>query len=241
LFEKLLLVGWVRFLEIIKGLHRIDEASANMAHANVYLVIDGKQLTVVDTGTANNAQKIVKYVQELGFQPHDVKTIVLTHYHMDHMGSAKELKELTGAKLAVHTEDADYVSGKTPLPKPKNILIRAVTSLVKPAPVEVDVRLKDGDRVGKLLVIYIPGHTPGSICLLDEEEKTLFAGDTIRFENERVSTGPESFSFDPVKVREAVRRISALSFEILLPGHGEVLRPEASDRVRRFAESFMKK
>ena len=121
-------------MEIVEGIHRVDEASANMAHANVYLVINGKELTVIDTGTPGNAQKIVKYIQKIRYQPTDVKTIILTHFHMDHMGSAKELKDLTNAKLAVHQEDADYVSGKKPLPKPKNILIRAATSFIKPSP-----------------------------------------------------------------------------------------------------------
>ena len=139
-------------MEIIEGIHRVDEASANMAHANVYLVINGKELAVIDTGTSGNAQKTVEYIKKIGYQPDDVKTIILTHFHMDHMGSAKELKDLTNAKVAVHTEDADYVSGKTPLPKPKNILFRAVSSFVKPAPVQVDVILKEGDKIANLTV-----------------------------------------------------------------------------------------
>jgi hypothetical protein len=50
----------VCFMEIIEGIHRVDEASANMAHANVYLVIKGEKLTVIDTGTSGNAQKTVE-------------------------------------------------------------------------------------------------------------------------------------------------------------------------------------
>ena len=65
-------------MEIIEGIHRVDEASANMAHANVYLIIDGEELAVIDTGTSGNAQKTVKYIQKLGHQPSDVKTIILT-------------------------------------------------------------------------------------------------------------------------------------------------------------------
>ncbi len=119
-------------MEIVEGIHRVDKASANMAHANVYLVVNGEEITVIDTGTSGNAQKTVEYIQKLGHQPRDVKTIILTHFHMDHMESAKELKDLTNAKVAVHTEDADYVSGKKPMPKPKNILFRAVSSFAKP-------------------------------------------------------------------------------------------------------------
>ena len=137
-------------MEIIEGIHRVDEARANMAHANVYLIINGEELTVIDTGTSGNAQKTVEYIQKIGHKPTDAKTIILTHFHMDHMGSAKELKDLTNAKVAVHAEDADFVSGKKPFPKPKNLLFRAVSSFVKPAPVQVDIILKEDDKIFRL-------------------------------------------------------------------------------------------
>ncbi|MGD0204255.1 MAG: MBL fold metallo-hydrolase [Candidatus Bathyarchaeia archaeon] len=228
-------------MEIIEGIHRVDEASANMAHANVYLLINGKELTVIDTGTSGNAQKTVEYIQKLGYQPTDVKTIILTHFHMDHMGSAKELKDLTNAKVAVHTEDADYVSGKKPLPKPKNILFRAVSSFVKPVPVQVDVILKEGDKIAGLVVIHTPGHTPGSIMLLDEERKVLFAGDTLRYDGKKVSGAPEQFSTDPNQIRESIAKASTLNFDVMLPGHGETLKPNASEEIKKFNETLKQK
>ncbi len=228
-------------MEIIEGIHRVDEASANMAHANVYLLINGKELAVIDTGTSGNAQKTVEYIQKLGYQPTDVKTIILTHFHMDHMGSAKELKDLTNAKVAVHTEDADFVSGKKPLPKPKNILFRAVTSFVKPVPVQVDVILKEGDKIAGLAVFHTPGHTPGSIVLLDEERKVLFAGDTLRYDGKKVSGAPEQFSADPNQVRESIAKVSTLNFDVMLPGHGETLKPNASDEIKKFNETLKQK
>ncbi|MGD0645324.1 MAG: MBL fold metallo-hydrolase [Candidatus Bathyarchaeia archaeon] len=228
-------------MEIIEGVHRVDEASANMAHANVYLVINGEELTVIDTGTSGNAQKIVGYVQKIGHQPGDVKNIVLTHFHMDHMGSAKELKTLTGAKVAVHTEDADFVSGKKPFPKPKNILFRAVSSFVKPGPVEVDVILREGDKIAGLAVFHTPGHTPGSIVLLDEERKVLFAGDTVRYDGKKVSGAPEQFSADLNQVRESIAKVSTLNFDVMLPGHGEVLKPNASEEIKKFNETLKQK
>jgi glyoxylase-like metal-dependent hydrolase (beta-lactamase superfamily II) len=225
-------------MEIVEGIHRVDEASANMAHANVYLRINGKELTVIDTGTSGNAQKIVTYIQKLGYQPAGVKTIILTHFHMDHVGSARELKKLTHAKLAVHAEDAEYVSGKKPLPKPKNILFRAVTSFVKPEPVEADIALKDGDKIEGLTVIHVTGHTPGSIALLDEEKRVLFAGDTLRYDGKKVSGAPEHFSLDPAKVKDSIRKIAALNFDVMLPGHGEPLKPNASEQIKKFVESL---
>jgi glyoxylase-like metal-dependent hydrolase (beta-lactamase superfamily II) len=228
-------------MEIVEGVHRVDEASANMAHANVYLVINGQELAVIDTGTSGNAQKTVAYIQKLGYQPTDVKTIILTHFHMDHMGSAKELKDLTNAKVAVHAEDADYVSGKKPLPKPKNILFRAVSSFVKPTPVQVDVILKEGDKIANLTVFHTPGHTPGSIALLDEERKVLFAGDTLRYDGKKVSGAPEQFTADPNQVRESIAKLSTLNFGVMLPGHGEALKPNASEEIKKFNATLKQK
>ena len=228
-------------MEIVEGIHRVDEASANMAHANVYLVINGEEVAIIDTGTAGNAKKTVEYVQKLAHQPADVKTIILTHFHMDHMGSAKELKDLTNAKVAAHTEDADYIAGTKPLPKPKNILFRAVSSFVRPVSVQVDIILKEGDKIANLTVFHTPGHTPGSIMLLDEERKVLFAGDTLRYDGKKVSGAPGQFSADSNQVKESITKASTLSFDIMLPGHGEPLRPNASEKVREFCKTLNQK
>jgi len=226
------------FMEIIEGIHRVDEASANMAHANVYLLINGEELTVVDTGTSGNAKKIVEYIQKIGHRPTDVKTIILTHYHLDHMGSAKELKDLTNARVAVHADDADYVSGKKPYPKPKNLLYRAVSPFIKLVPVEVDVILKEGDKIAGLTVFHMPGHTPGSIMLLDEQRKVLFSSDTLRYDGEKVSGASEGFSADLDQMRESIAKASKLNFDIMLPGHGETLKPKASEEIKKFNETL---
>lgn len=228
-------------MKITEGIHRVDEASANMAHANVYLVINGEELTVIDTGTSGNAQKIIEYIQKIDHKPSDVKTIILTHFHMDHMGSAKELKNLTNAKVAAHAEDADYISAKKPLPKPKNILFRAVSPFIKPTPVQVDVTLKEGDKIANLTVIHTPGHTPGSIMLIDEKRRVLFAGDTLRYDGKKVSGAPENFSMDPNQLRESITKASTLSFDVMLPGHGETLKPNASEKIRKFNDTLKQK
>ncbi len=62
-------------MEIIDDIHRIDEASSNIAHANVYLVINEKEIMVIDTGTVGNAKKIVAYIQKISHQPSLVSTI----------------------------------------------------------------------------------------------------------------------------------------------------------------------
>ena len=229
-------------MEIVEGIHRVDEASANMAHSNVYVLINGKELTVIDTGTGGNARKTVEYVQRIGYKPTDVTAIVITHFHMDHMGSAKELKDmLPNAKVAAHEADADYISGKKPMPKPKNLLFRAVSSFVKPEPVSVDISLKENDKIAQLTVLHTPGHTPGSIALLDETRKAIFVGDTLRYDGEKITGAPEQFTMDASQAKKSLHKITQLNFDVMLPGHGEPLKGHASEAVKMFAESSGKK
>ena len=221
-------------MEIVPGIHRIDEASSNMAHSNVYLVINKTDLFVVDTGTKGNAHKIAEYIEEIGRQPNEVSTIILTHYHMDHAGSAKDLKEITGAKVAASVEDAKIISGAEPYPKPKYFLMRAA-SLIK-APRSRRRHSAEGRRQNRRLNGFLmPGHTAGSIMLLDKQKKVLFCGDTFRNDKGKVSTGPEHFTYDSVKQKESVKRAAELDFDVLLPGHNEPLVGNASAAVRECA------
>jgi glyoxylase-like metal-dependent hydrolase (beta-lactamase superfamily II) len=224
----------VRFLlEILEGVHQV-----NGVNGNVYIVVNGKELTLIDTGLPRNARKILSYVQELGHPPSDISTIMLTHFHLDHVGSALQLKNATKAKVAVHKDDADYVSGKKQPPKLGNLFYRAVSSIIKASPVQPDLVLNEGDKIGHLRVLHTPGHTPGSISVLDEERQALFVGDSLRTKGEKIVGPSEEFSINKTKAQESIGKIAALKFDIMLPGHGEPLRQNASDAVKKFYESL---
>ena len=216
-------------MKIVEGIHQVDGINGN-----VYLVEDGDKLILIDTGLPRNDKKITKYIEGLGRKPTDVSTIVLTHFHIDHVGSAKKMKELTNAKVAVHELDADYVAGKKAPPKPKNLMFKALSSVFKAAPVEPELLLKENDKVGRLIVIHTPGHSEGSISLLDAERKVMFAGDTIRFMNGKITGSPEQFTLDMVKEKDSIRKISTFDFDILLSGHGQPLMPNASQKVKDY-------
>ncbi len=216
-------------MKIVEGIHQVDGVNAN-----AYLVEDGEKLILIDTGIPRNHKKITKYIEGLGRKPTDVSTIVLTHFHIDHAGSAKKMKELTNAKVAVHELDADYVAGKKAPPKPKNLMFKALSSVFKAAPVEVDLLLKDNDKVGSLIVIHTPGHSEGSISLLDAERKVMFVGEAIRFMKGKIMGSPEQFTLDMGKEKDSIRRISTFDFDILLSGHGQPLMPNASQKVKDY-------
>jgi len=141
--------------------------------ANCYIV--GSELTkegvIIDPG--DEARQILKRVKDLQL---DIKVIVLTHDHIDHIGGVKEVKEATGAEVAIHTDDAKFISGQE-----GRLISMLVSGLSYPAPPSPDRLLKGGDSIDigdlNFLVLHTPGHTPGGICLLGNG--VVFTGDTL--------------------------------------------------------------
>lgn len=190
------------------------------------------------------ATKIVNYIQDiLKRKPTDIKTIVLTHFHIDHVGDASDLKKLSGAKVAIHEADADYVAGRKTQPVPggvKGMIFKVLIPLFFGSrPVEPDIELNDGDTIAGLTVIHTPGHTPGSICLFDQASNVLFAGDLLRFNGSKIEIGV--VPLDTSEVQQSINKIAALDFAIMLSGHGIPLRPDASVKVREFAKRDIRK
>jgi len=140
---------------------------------NCYIVgsESSKEGMIIDP--AARAKKILESVKELKL---DIKVIVLTHGHIDHVGALKEVREATGAEVAIHTDDAQSISEQGDL-----LISMMVPGLSYPAPPPPDRLLKDGDNIDiddlHFLVLHTPGHTPGGICLLGQG--VVFSGDTL--------------------------------------------------------------
>jgi glyoxylase-like metal-dependent hydrolase (beta-lactamase superfamily II) len=215
-------------VEIVKGVYQIE----GLKGSNAYLVEDMGKLTLIDTGTPGNEKKITDEIQKIGHKLTDVSTIVLTHWHVDHVGSLKSMKELTNAKVAVHEADADFVAGKKPLPKADNLIVRLYLAVIKAKPVDVDLILRDGDKVGRLIVIHTPGHSEGNIALLDSERKVLFVGDTLVTKNDAIKLPP--LVLDQAKERTSIERLSTFNFDIILSGHGNPIINNASSKLKDF-------
>jgi len=137
--------------------------------ANCYLVgdEDTKEGMIIDPGADGGS--IMKQVKVLGL---NIKIIVLTHSHIDHVGGLADVKKATGAVIAIHENEAPFL-----LKQPRLMEFMPPTPPSPPA----DRLLKDGDviTVGKLKfkVLHTPGHTSGGICLLGDG--IVFTGDTL--------------------------------------------------------------
>jgi glyoxylase-like metal-dependent hydrolase (beta-lactamase superfamily II) len=217
-------------MKVTEGIYLIPE----MGMSNAYLVEDGDKLLVVDTGLPGHAKKIVSYVKSLGKDPRSVETVVLTHPDLDHSGSAAELKQLTGAKVAIHETDAPRLTGEKPWSEAKGaagMVIRVVGLFMKLEPVSPDISLKEGEKLGPLTVLETPGHTSGSISLY-KVGTALFSGDALLTNGKGLFQEPRMVNEE--LGRESIRRMATLQFEYLLPGHGAPVEGNASEKLKDF-------
>lgn len=83
--------------------------------ANVYLIVNGDQSMLVDAGNKQAASNILDELHQSGLEPEDVKLIILTHTHYDHVGGLKELQDLTHAKILVHEHEAESLFRLLPM------------------------------------------------------------------------------------------------------------------------------
>lgn len=140
-----------------------------------------------------------------------VKTIVLTHCHFDHIAQLGGIAHMCRAKVAIHRADAP---GLTDDFRSLSMNFGGRSPNVVP-----DIVLNDGDLVGDLTVIHTPGHTPGSVSLFSERDHVLISGDTVFTDG---AFGRYDFiGGSREDLSRSLDRLAALDVEGLYPGHGE--------------------
>lgn len=221
-------------MEVVRGVHRIERVRG----ANSYLVLHGSDGAVIDTGMPGNEKKILEYARSFGVEPANLRFIILTHPDIDHSGSVAGLKNLTGAKVAIHELDAPRLAGEKNLKDvkgPLGAVFGVMGVFMRFTPVRPDIILRDSDGILDLKVIHTPGHADGSVCLLRENE-VIFVGDAMRTDSggrPHLPSGPMTANME--KAKESLKKISTYQYGALLPGHGPPITSGASGVVTAFA------
>jgi hydroxyacylglutathione hydrolase len=165
---------------------------------------------VIDPG--DDIQNVLSVIAKHQLQ---VKQIVITHAHIDHVGGAMKLRAATGAPILLNQNDYDLL---------KMLDVQAAwIGMASPGKAEIDQSVGESDlvRAGSLAatVLHTPGHTEGSICLYFAGEKKLIAGDTL-FAGSIRRTDLPGGSYSKI-IRSLHEKVLALPDEtIVVPGHG---------------------
>jgi glyoxylase-like metal-dependent hydrolase (beta-lactamase superfamily II) len=205
---------------------------------NSYLVVESGLVTIVDAGVPGYWNLVPDVLAEMGRTLEDVRAIVLTHGHSDHIGFAERARRERGWPVSVHELDAALARGEVPNPAKgagTSMRIRSLLGFVAWSARRGALRqlhlgavstFGDGatlDVPGAPRVIHVPGHTPGSAALFIEKDHTLFVGDALAtYAVTNGVRGPQiaPFSADRDEAVSSLARLENLDAQYVLPGHG---------------------
>lgn len=187
---------------------KVERYISEAISENCYLLINqnSKKCVVVDPG--QDIEKFADYIKK-----YEIRYILLTHGHFDHIAGVNSLKEYTDAPVLIHKDDNDMISD----PATNLSHLMGSDTIIK-----ADTFVSDGEIIdfgdNGIKVIHTPGHTPGSVCYKCGD--FLFSGDTVFKDSIGRTDLPCG---DYYRLRESVERLMELSDNIsVYPGHGEM-------------------
>jgi glyoxylase-like metal-dependent hydrolase (beta-lactamase superfamily II) len=208
---------------------------------HAYIIKDQRTI-MIDGGAPNQAKAFSKALENVSIKPEEVQLIVLTHGHWDHIGSAKEIKGITGAQIAMHHREKHWLeSSLKPMPPGVTTwghifgnIIKVFLPFIRIPATDVDVVLGDEEVSlaeygvpGK--IVYTPGHSSGSVSVL-LETGDVFVGDMAMNKFPlRLSPGLPIFAEDWEQLMESWELLLAQGVKTIYPSHGE---PFSADIIR---------
>jgi len=220
---------------VINGVHVVP-----MGMANAFLIEGHDGLTLIDAGFPRKEAAVFQSIRGLGRSPEQLKHLIFTHGHPDHIGSAAAIVRETGAKTYMHPLDIPLAESGGPFrpmtPAP-GLLAQVLCRLFfdpdeRMEPVTINQPLSDGEILpiaGGIEVIHTPGHCAGHVALLWRPRRMLFAGDVC---TNLMGLG-DPVGFESLKEgRASQRKLANLSFDAAGFGHGKPIARDASAQFR---------
>ncbi len=187
----------------------------DLGFVSAYVLVRGRDAAVVDTGVGGSAEAIGSVLADAGRGWGDVRHVVLTHKHPDHVGSVGG-----GARAG---------SERHRVRRPRRPAGRRRTTSAE--------ALADGDDVLGLRIVATPGHTAGHLAVFDEGTGVLVAGDALNNDGRLSGSNPQ-FTEDEAAAADSVRALARLAPRAILVGHGAPVLDGAADALRELADSL---
>ena len=207
-------------------------------------IIRHKGIILIDSGVPKKAGSFKKALDKLNISADEIQLILITHAHWDHIGSAKMIKELTGAKLALHDNEKEWLE-KPAIHVPPGVsrwgrtfskIMSLLTKNMKIQSTKVDITLTDtnfplADWGIPGEIIYTPGHSPGSVSLL-LDSGDAFVGDlAMNAFPMRFSPGLPIFADSLETVKESWRLLLNRGAKVIYPAHGKPFSAEVLRKI----------
>ncbi|MDN4068164.1 MBL fold metallo-hydrolase [Paenibacillus vini] len=213
---------------------------------NCYLVEEEDGVTLIDAALPYSAEGIIQAAVKTAGKP--LTRIVLTHAHDDHVGALDAIKaKYPDIPVYISARDARLLEGDVTLdPSEPQTPIRG--GVPKKVATRADVLLADGDRVGSLQVVASPGHTPGSISLLDTRDGALVVGDAFQTRGGIAVSGiirplfpfPAMATWNAETALDSAIKLAALKPSLLAAGHGTMIENPAGALAKAIEQAERK-
>lgn len=206
-----------------------------------YLLIEGDDVVAIDSGLGASARAVKRWFKATGRSPKQLRAILLTHGHWDHVGGAAALQRWSGAPVHLHPHDRDVASGQFRYQGAAR-LVGLVERFGRLAALgrtpTIDHSLADGQELdfwGGLRVIHLPGHTPGHVGFYAPSKRLLFPGDAVLARGTKVFFPFRLINVDDAAVKRSILRVAPLEVDWVYPMHHRKLNHNLMTNIRRYA------
>ena len=234
----------------IGNLYMLDIKGPETGVYNVILIDNDGELILADAGLPGLYECLEEEIKACGFDILKVDKIIFTHQDLDHVGVANKIKELNPkVELISHKAEGEYIDWSS---EPIKLTQRKAEyekmseeekaefdnfyKRWESAKVSVDTVVSDNAVIGKndnLLLVHVPGHTPGHVCIYVKSEKALITGDALRAENGKLIGPSPIYTYNMDEAYESLKKLHDLDIERIFCYHGGIVENNASTQLKK--------